>query len=418
MGVSVSLSRANSSTRSSIRIKVSIANTSFMVYPGLSVETALWDKKKSRVQSKSLESSAVNSRLDEVISGINRHLINFKYLRSGQTYLDLKHSILDEFSPNYSKGKDHFRSHNIREFFSGMISDMEEGRKLTLRNEQMAKSTIYSYSQSFKYFCEFETKTKSRFTFSTFKNREISAFRTYMSNVVGLSPNTLDKIMSHLSSVFHYAGVAGRIEEGQLRLLKFKFHGAPKNNSQIYLSQAEVDELMALNLTTDLKLDLARDLFIVGCYTGMRASDLLRLNDFAVVGDKIHIKQQKTKGKAIVLIHTVVENIYNKYGGKFPKISYHTYYSNVKRLGELLPSLNEEIIVDDIRQSSTKSIIRRSKFATHTARRTFVTLRLMSGNSPDSIMRVAGFKNYRSFLIYVRASSEELAEKAAEFWGL
>ena len=81
-----------------------------------------------------------------------------------------------------------------------------------------------------------------------------------MSNVVGLSPNTLDKIMSHLSSVFHYAGVAGRIEEGQLRLLKFKFHGAPKNNSQIYLSQAEVDELMALNLTTDLKLDLARDL--------------------------------------------------------------------------------------------------------------------------------------------------------------
>ena len=143
MGVSVSLSRANSSTRSSIRIKVSIANTSFMVYPGLSVETALWDKKKSRVQSKSLESSAVNSRLDEVISGINRHLINFKYLRSGQTYLDLKHSILDEFSPNYSKGKDHFRSHNIREFFSGMISDMEEGRKLTLRNEQMAKSTIY-----------------------------------------------------------------------------------------------------------------------------------------------------------------------------------------------------------------------------------------------------------------------------------
>ena len=116
MGVSVSLSRANSSTRSSIRIKVSIANTSFMVYPGLSVETALWDKKKSRVQSKSLESSAVNSRLDEVISGINRHLINFKYLRSGQTYLYLKHSILDEFSPNYSKGKDHFRSHNIREF--------------------------------------------------------------------------------------------------------------------------------------------------------------------------------------------------------------------------------------------------------------------------------------------------------------
>ena len=224
--------------------------------------------------------------------------------------------------------------------------------------------------------------------------------------------------MSHLSSVFHYGGVAGRIDEVQLSLLKFKFHKAPANNSQIYLSQAEVDELKALNLTTDYKLDLARDLFIVGCYTGMRASDLVRLNDFAVINDKIHIKQQKTKGKAIVPIHPVVENIYSKYGGKFPIMSYHTYYSNVKRLGELLPSLNEEIIVDDIPKKSTKRIAKRMKFATHTARRTFVTLRLMSGKSPDAIMRVAGFKNYRNFLVYVRASSEELAEKAAEFWGL
>ena len=84
----------------------------------------------------------------------------------------------------------------------------------------------------------------------------------------------------------------------------------------------------------------------------------------------------------------------------------------------MLPTLNEMMVIHDRKNKSTKSISRLDLFATHTARRTMVTLELLNNASAYDIMRIAGFNTTKCFLVYVRASSEELAQKAAKFWGL
>lgn len=418
MGVSISLVRAKSSTRSSIRIKVSVCNTSFMVYPGLSVETAHWDNRNKVILPRTSAASGASAKLKQVAADIGQMLDDFKYRNRGQSFTDLKHEILEKHCPKYSNYSDLTKSPIIRDFYWGMIEDMQDGIKLNGKNKPIAASTIYSYTQSYKYFLQFDIKSPRKYSFSTFKNDELNQFRAYLLHELNLTNSTVDKILRHLRSVFHYAGQLRKIDKSLIRLMEFRIGKNYSKNNQIYLRQQEVDVLLELKGIRNKTMELTRDLFVIGCYTGMRASDLTRLNDFVVEGGRIHIVQQKTGDSALVPMHPIVTQIYMKYGGNFPRITYHTFYKYVKEMGTMLPTLNEEIIVPELNKKSTVRLKRIHKFSTHTARRTFVTLGLLQGNSPLNIMHVAGFKTIRNFLVYVRASSEDLSNKAAMFWGL
>ena len=417
MGVSISLARTKSSTRSSVRIKVSVCNTSFMVYPGISVETALWDNKNKVIQAKTSASSGASAKLKMVAADIDQMLDDFKYRNNGKTFIDLKHQILEKYSPNYTNYSELSKSTIVRDFFWGMIEDMQNGLKRNSKNKPLTASTIYSYTQSYKYFQAFDSAPK-KYSFSNFKNNEINKFRAYLLNDLKLSNSTVDKIFRHLRSVIRYAAHLGKIEKSHLSALEFKIGKSSGKNNQIYLRQEEVDAILNIETFKNTTAELTRDLFIVGCYTGMRVSDLIRLNDFVVECERIHLVQQKTGDGVRVPIHPIVDGIYNKYDGTFPKISYQSFYKYVKEIGATLPSLKEEIVVPNLENKTTTRMERALKFSTHTARRTFVTLGLLAGTPPVDIMHVAGFKTIRSFLVYVRASSVDLSNKAANSWGL
>lgn len=416
MGVSISLARSKSDTRSCLRIKVSVCNAPFFVYPGLSIETSLWDNHKKQIQCKNLETSMVNARLQEVITGIELLLNQFKYQNDGKTYLELKHQILERFAPKFTDYSEQSKSPIVRTFFSGMISDMANGKKLKDGRGQLSASTISSYSQSFNYFCEFETAENMKYRFSTFKTREVGSFRVFLLNK-GLSSSTIEKVVKHLRAVFNYAVKLGQIEQLHVKLMDFRITNTTTKKAQTYLRENELQEFAQLECRNK-KMELARDLFVVGCHTGMRASDLVRLNSFEVDKNRIHVIQQKTGGGAIVPMKDEVMAIYKKYNYHFPSIAYNTYYRYVKELGKALPSLCELTIVEDHKGKATKKVPRIELFATHCSRRTFVTLELLKDAPVDNIMRVAGFKSIKCFLVYVRASSDELAYKAARFWGL
>ena len=415
MGVSISLSRSKPGTRSSLRLKVSVCNAAFFLYPGLSVNTSLWDNKNKKIRTNSIEASMVNTRLATIVADIEYLLNQFKYKNEGRTYLELKHQILERYKPNYTNYNDLTKSPLVSQFFSGMLSDMTDGKKLHNRRK-MAASTISSYIQSYKYYCEFEGLKDTKYHLYDFKKRELNTYRVFLGNK-GLSESTIDKVITHLRTVFNYAVSLGKIEKIQVLLMEFKNLNSNKTNKQIYLHEEEVKAFAMLECRTK-KMELARDLFILGCRTGMRASDLVRLNSFEVVQNRIHVLQQKTGCQALVPMKQDVLFIYEKYNYNFPSISYSTFYRYVKELGKMLPTLNEMMVIHDRKNKSTKSISRLDLFATHTARRTMVTLELLNNASAYDIMRIAGFNTTKCFLVYVRASSEELAQKAAKFWGL
>jgi len=83
----------------------------------------------------------------------------------------------------------------------------------------------------------------------------------------------------------------------------------------VYLTMSEITRLYYFKGLTK-KQEKIRDLFIVGCLTGLRYSDYSTLTTDNFQGDYIVKLTKKTKKKVIIPIHDYVREIYNKYQEK------------------------------------------------------------------------------------------------------
>ena len=183
----------------------------------------------------------------------------------------------------------------------------------------------------------------------------------------------------------------------------------------IYLTQKEVETLYNLDLSENKILDVARDIFLIGCYTAQRFSDYSRINSQhvkTVTGGKIiDLIQKKTGEQVLIPVRPELEAILKKYDYNPP----HTYEQKANERIKLVcekAKINELIEIEEIRgglkvpQSKAKYLL----IKTHTARRTGATLMFLAGIPTISIMKITGHKTEREFLKYIRVTKEETAQ--------
>ena len=87
-------------------------------------------------------------------------------------------------------------------------------------------------------------------------------------------------------------------------------------------------------------MDKIRDRFLIGCYTGLRFSDFIRLNKNHIVDDAyIQLKQEKTKDFNNKPFWDEVRKIFEKYDYELPKpISESNFNLYLKEICELCDS--------------------------------------------------------------------------------
>ena len=97
-----------------------------------------------------------------------------------------------------------------------------------------------------------------------------------------------------------------------------RFTAPSEQVSNIYLSITELDELFAFDLTSQPRLENVRDLFVFGCYTGLRFSDFTRVKSQNIdLGEKlIEIQTQKIKEMVAIPTYPITEQIIAKYKNK------------------------------------------------------------------------------------------------------
>jgi len=207
-------------------------------------------------------------------------------------------------------------------------------------------------------------------------------------------------------------------ERGLTKNLQFqskRFKKIQEESQSIYLNEQELKLLTELNLTENHRLDKVRDLFLIGCYTGLRFSDLTQLSIENLSKSKkvIKIKTQKTEETVVIPINSIVKRIIDKYEGKFPTaISNEKMNSYLKELAEKT-NLSQSIIKIATKGGiRTKEVLKKHELVTvHTARRSFATNAYLSGVPTLSIMKITGHKTEKSFLAYIKISQEENANK-------
>jgi len=315
-------------------------------------------------------------------------------------------------------------------FTGQFIRDSETGLRLSDRGTPISKNSIKIYNTFKKNLEDFKKKKGYDVSLDNMGLEFFEDFKEYMVTDRKYNTNTVAKHIRTIKTIINDArdrGLTAATFSGK------RYRAITEETDSIYLTETELDALYDLDLTDNQRLDRVRDLFLVGCYTGLRFSDFTNIASGNIIegskGRFIDIEMQKTGNSVAIPILPVVEAIMEKYKDRTdnslpPDISNQKMNQYLKEIGEIAAS-NDRIkkrypkaaFNDDIEQQQTKAGMRAvthtpkyKLISSHTARRSFATNAYHRGVPVLSIMSITGHRTETSFMKYIKVTPMEHAE--------
>jgi integrase len=292
---------------------------------------------------------------------------------------------------------------------------------------KISENTIKMYNQCKRLLKEFND-TKYKLDFNKINLDFLLDFKEFL-NGKQYATNTVAKHIITLKTFLNEANERGYYDNMAHKSKRFR--AIQVQSETIYLTDKELNEIYKLDLSKKPKLERARDLFLVGCYTGLRFSDFTNIEPENIKGGFIEITTKKTCEPVVIPIHTRINEIMSKYEGKYvnslpPAISNQKLNEYLKELCELVPTLHAPIDKEQRKNPNTKTkgpklLKPKKKFelvCTHTARRSFATNNYNNGISANILMKITGHKTEKSFYKYIRVTPKENAQRLRDLWNL
>ncbi|HEX8515179.1 MAG TPA: site-specific integrase [Bacteroidia bacterium] len=285
----------------------------------------------------------------------------------------------------------------------------------------LAKGTIKVYENTLVTLKQYCSKRK---VLLDFENIDLDWYKDYiefLSKEKNLSLNTVGRNVKTLKAMLNEAFERGC--HSNLAFRSKKFRVLTEATDSIYLDEFELQQLYDLDLTNEPRLEQIRDLFIVGCYTGLRFSDFSAIERKHIKGDFIEILTKKTAETVVIPIHRLIKEIMLKYTGVTanglpPAISNAKTNKNLKVIAAMLPCLhvNVQSKVTKGGKVVTSTNPKHSMVVTHTARRSFATNLYKSGLSSLTIMKITGHRTEKAFIRYIKVTPTENAQLLQQHW--
>jgi len=304
---------------------------------------------------------------------------------------------------------------NLVNFANTVINESINGARLTKGGKKISPFTIKSYNSTLNHLKKYQEEVNKEIDIDSIGLKFYKHFTEYF-NEKNYSTNTIGKNVKNLKVFLKEAYKRG-ITKNQ-DFLDEDFRVIEEETEKIYLNDSELEKMYSKNLSNDKHLERVRDLFIVGCYTGLRFSDLKQIKPQNFIKNETHlkIKTQKTGVPVIVPLHWTIKEIIRKYNGELPPP-----ISNQK-MNKYLKKIGEKAKINNLESTSiTKGGMRVDKtykkyelITVHTARRSFATNMYLNNVQTVSIMKITGHKTEKAFLGYIRISQEDNARKLAK----
>jgi len=193
------------------------------------------------------------------------------------------------------------------------------------------------------------------------------------------------------------------------------------DTDKIYLTEEEIKRLYNLK-GLDPKEKQVRDLFIIGCETGMRFANFMSIHKDSYQSGNLVFHQVKSNGlKAKIIIplserHIAIAESY-KYVLPNPKMSCLDFNKTIRSLCSRT-DINDIILIQKVTKTkTTKASYKKFELvSSHTARRSFCTNKFLNGMPVPAIMKFSGHKTERSFFKYLKLDAEITATKFKEYF--
>ena len=390
-----------------IRLTFRYDGQRLVYYPGEKIRTAWWNPKAAR-----LRKAADNPYWQETNAGLDRLAamvqdIYRRYRNDGRPLTpDLFRVELDALWKN--------RTRPVR----AAVSELPEFMRILIAERaalpDFTPSTIKTYRTTLNKLEAFASARRWRLTFERIDLEFQAAFVGWLT-AQGFRPNYVYKLVK---TVRVFMGVAA--ERGLHTNLAYRsrhFSVAQEEVQHVALDDAEVARLDALDLSKRPRLERVRDLFLIGCYTGLRYSDYGKVAPENIVvrdGQRVVVlRTQKTRTLVAVPLLERAEAILARYDGRLPKaIANQNMNKYLKEVGELA-GITAPVLVEAGAGALRveKAVPKFELLSTHTARRSFATNEtrraIANGWSVKPIMDILGIKKESVFWHYVKLKAED-----------
>lgn len=282
------------------------------------------------------------------------------------------------------------------------------------------KGSIQVYKNCLGHLLAFQHAKRTKFTFDSLNHTFLPDFTGFLF-AQDYADSYVHKVVTTLLMFVREAERRGLVVNPPI--LRSKIEVKKREADTVYLSEEELQILF--NMPLQGRLANVRDLFLFGCYTGLRFSDFSEIKKENIQpieheGQKIEavvVTTKKNKERVIIpLTNQTLKTILARHGGQAPrKISLKSINLYAKELCQLA-GFTQEIEINSFRAGRhLKSKVQKWELVgSHTARRSFATNAYKSGMPPLEIMRFTGHKTLASFLKYIRVSLEEAAVMNAQ----
>jgi len=383
----------------------------------VSIRPDLWDFGKQRVKaSKQLPHHIeLNNHLEKIRSAAFKAFWEYVDSHDGNhpSMQELKQLIDIKLSRVKKQVKMDFLS-----FFQRIIDQSESGIRTNPSNgKPIRRNTIQTYVTTINHLKDYQIKYKRFIDFNSIDLSFYNQYTEYLIKELKLSTNTVGKNIQVIKLILNEA-----VEIGLCKNIAYKskrFLTVREKSDSIYLNKKELQEIEMLDLSKDTTLQNVRDLFLIGCYTGLRYSDYSNIKPEYLNNGYLEITQTKTGTPVVIPLHDVIIRILSRNNGQLPKsISIQKNNDYLKEIGKKIDSLKTEFAKSITKEGfNQRTVYQKWELITsHTARRSFATNEFLAGTPTLTIMAITGHKTEKSFLRYIRLTSSEHAKLLKGHW--
>lgn len=239
----------------------------------------------------------------------------------------------------------------------------------------------------------------------------------------GQTVNYLNKKITQISQFFEAADMEGVFDYTK-RKRPSLFH--PDDVYFEILTESELNRIEAIELPPFQTK--CRDLFLIGCYTGLRVSDYtkLRKEDFIREDGQLMLRVKSKKGRKYIFVPVdeKVESVFEKYGWDVPRTNegkkiYDVHINQRIKIVAEKAEITKDVEV--VRTRAYKGGLKEErevlpKFKTlssHYGRRYYLTYWYKRGISMAKLMKISGHKKESTFLRYINIDGKENAKEVA-----
>ena len=245
-------------------------------------------------------------------------------------------------------------------------------------------------------------------------------YQKYASGMLRLSINSIGADLIKIKTVCLDARDRGMRINPQVSSRKFN---VPKEKSDfVTISEEELNQIMKFKGTESLMN--ARDWLVIGCWTGCRVNDLMKLSDVNIFKNVkgrqfIRYNQEKTGKQVDIPLHPHVKKIIESRNGKFPrKISdqrFNQYIKEVCRKSNMTGTIQGSRQNPVTHKKEVGIFEKWQLIRSHTSRRSFATNHY--DKLPNKvIMSVTGHSTEKMLLEYIGETDNSHLDQFYNLW--